>query len=49
MDLIDIYNSTISEDYKQINIYEVLEDIDDLENEEDIKRAIKDLELRLLM
>jgi hypothetical protein len=49
MDLIDIYNSTISEDYKQIDIYEVLEDIDDLENEEDIKRAIKDLELRLLM
>ncbi len=49
MDLIDIYNSTISKDYKQLDIYDVLEDIDDLENEEDIKRVIKDLELRLLM
>lgn len=48
MDLIDIYNTTISDDYKQLDIYDVLEDIDDLENEEDIKRVIKDLERRLL-
>lgn len=48
MDLIDIYNTTISNEYKQLDIYDVLEDIDDLNNEEDIEKAIKELELRLL-
>ena len=48
MDLIDIYHTTISNEYKQLDIYDVLEDIDDLNNEEDIEKAIKELELRLL-
>ncbi|MBP3920808.1 MAG: hypothetical protein J6D28_04510 [Bacilli bacterium] len=47
MDLIDLYNITISEEYKQLDIYDVLDDIDDLENEEDIKKAIKELEARI--
>lgn len=47
MDLIDIYNTTINEEFKQLDIYDVLDDIDDLENEEDIKRAIKELEARI--
>jgi hypothetical protein len=47
MDLIDIYNSTIGEEYKQLDIYDVLEDIDNLEDEEEIKRAIKELEMRV--
>lgn len=47
MDLIDIYNTTISEEYKQLDIYDVLDDIDDLENEKDIERAIKELEARI--
>ena len=48
VDLIDIYNSTIGEEYKQLDIYDVLEDIDDLEDETEIQKAIKELELRLL-
>lgn len=47
LDLIDIYNSTIGEEYKQLDIYDVLEDIDNLEDEEEIKRAIKELEMRV--
>ena len=47
LDLIDKYNSTISEEYQQLDIYDVLNDIDDLENEQDIKRAIKELEMRV--
>lgn len=47
LDLIDIYNSTLSEEYKQLDIYDVLNDIDDLESEQDIQRAIKELEMRV--
>jgi hypothetical protein len=47
LDLIDIYNSTIGEEYKQLDIYDVLEDIDNLEDEEEIKRAIKELQARV--
>lgn len=47
MDLIDIYNTTTSEEYKQIDIFDVLDDIDNLDDEEDIKRAIKELEARI--
>lgn len=47
LDLIDIYNSTIGEEYKQLDIYDVLEDIDNLEDETEIQKAIKELELRL--
>lgn len=47
LDLIDIYNSTLSEEYKQLDIYDVLNDIDDLENEQDIQKAIKELERRV--
>ena len=47
LDLIDKYNSTISEEYQQLDIYDVLSDIDDLENEQDIKRAIRELEMRV--
>ena len=47
LDLIDKYNSIIGEEYKQLDIYDVLSDIDNLENEEDIKRAIKELEMRV--
>ena len=49
LDLIDKYNSTISEEYKQLDIYDVLSDIDNLENEEDIQRTIKELEMRTLL
>ena len=47
LDLIDIHNSTAGEEYKQLDIYDVLSDIDNLDNEEDIQRAIKELEKRV--
>lgn len=47
LDLIDKYNSTISEEYQQLDIFDVLNDIDNLEDEEDIKRAIRELEMRV--
>lgn len=47
MDLIDIYNSTIGEEYKQLDIYDVLEDIDNLEDETEIQKAIKELKARV--
>lgn len=47
LDLIDIYNTTVSEEYQQLDIYDVLSDIDDLENEKDIQRAIRELEMRV--
>lgn len=47
LDLIDKYNSTVGEEYQQLDIYDVLNDIDDLENEKDIQRAIKELEMRV--
>ena len=47
LDLIDKYNSTVEEEYQQLDIFDVLCDIDDLEDEEDIKRAIRELEMRV--
>lgn len=47
VDLIDIYNSTIGEEFKQLSIYDVLEDIDDLEDETEIQKAIKELKERV--
>lgn len=47
LDLIDKYNSTITEEYQQLDLYDVLNDIDNLEDERDIKRAIKELEMRV--
>lgn len=47
LDLIDKYNSTVEKEYQQLDIYDVLSDIDDLENEKDIQRAIKELEMRV--
>lgn len=47
LDLIDIHNSTAGEEYKQIDIYDVLSDIDDLEDDKEILRAIKELEKRV--
>lgn len=47
LDLIDRYNSTISEEYQQLDIFDILSDIDDLENEQDIQRAIRELEMRV--
>lgn len=46
LDLIEEYNEGREEHY-QLDIFDVLCDIDDLENEEDIKRAIKELESRV--
>lgn len=48
VDLIDKVNYTQGEEYRQITIYDVLENVDDLENEQELQRAIKELELRLL-
>ena len=47
LDLIDKYNSTIEEEYQQLDIFDVLNDIDNLEDEEDIKRAIRELKMRV--
>lgn len=47
MDLIDKVNYTQSEEYRQITIYDVLENVDDLEDEQELKKAIKELKLRL--
>ena len=47
LDLIDKYNSTIGKEYAQLDIFDVLNDIDNLEDEEDIKRAIRELEMRV--
>ena len=47
LDLIDKYNSTVEEEYQQLDIFDVLCDIDNLEDEEDIKRAIRELEMRV--
>lgn len=47
LDLIDKYNSTITEEYQQLDIFDVLNDIDDLEDERDIKRVIRELEMRV--
>lgn len=47
LDLIDIYNTTVSEEYQQLDIYDVLSDIDNLEDEKDIQRAIRELEMRV--
>ena len=49
VDLIDKHNSTIGEEYKQLTIYDVLEDVENLEDEEELKRAIKEVQLRLLL
>lgn len=46
LDLIDKYNAN-REEYYQLDIYDILCDIDDLENEQDIQRAIKELENRV--
>lgn len=46
LDLLDKYNLT-REEYQQLDIYDVLCDIDDLENDQDIQRAIKELEMRV--
>lgn len=48
VDLIDKVNYTQGEEYKQLSIYDVLENVDDLEDETEIQKAIKELELRLL-
>ncbi len=47
LDLIDKYNSTVGEEYQQLDIYDVLSDIDNLEDEKDIQRAIRELEMRV--
>jgi hypothetical protein len=47
LDLIDKYNSTITEEFQQLDIFDVLNDIDDLEDERDIKRVIRELEMRV--
>lgn len=47
VDLIDKVNYTQGEEFRQITIYGVLEDIDNLEDEEEIKRAIKELQARV--
>lgn len=46
LDLLDKYNAT-REEWQQLDIYDIYEDIDDLENEQDIQRAIKELEMRV--
>ena len=46
LDLIDEYNEGREKHY-QLDIFDVLCDIDDLENEEDIERAIKELKSRV--
>jgi hypothetical protein len=46
LDLIDEYNDG-REDVYQIDIFDVLNDIDDLENEQDIERAIQELKNRV--
>jgi hypothetical protein len=48
VDLIDKVNYTQGEEYKQLSIYDVLENVDNLEDETEIQKAIKELELRLL-
>jgi hypothetical protein len=48
VDLIDKVNYTQGEEHKQLSIYDVLENVDDLEDETEIQKAIKELELRLL-
>lgn len=47
LDLIDKYNSTITEEYQQLDIFDVLSDIDNLEDERDIQRVIRELEMRV--
>lgn len=47
VDLIDKVNYTQGEEFRQITIYDVLENVDDLEDEQELKKAIKELELRL--
>ncbi len=47
MDLVDKINYTQSDEYKPLSIYDVLDNVDDLENEKDIQRAIKELEMRV--
>lgn len=46
LDLIDEYNEGREEHY-QLDIFDVLCDIDDLENEQDIQRAIQELKSRV--
>lgn len=46
LDLIDKYNEGREEHY-QLDIFDVLCDIDDLDDEEDIQRAIKELQSRV--
>lgn len=46
LNLLDKYNLT-REEHQQLDIYDVLSDIDDLENDQDIQRAIKELEMRV--
>ena len=48
VDLIDKVNYTQGEEFRQITIYDVLENVDDLEDEQELKKAIKELQLRLL-
>jgi hypothetical protein len=48
VDLIDKVNYTQGEEYKQLSVYDVLENVDDIENEQELQKAIKELELRLL-
>lgn len=47
VDLIDKVNYTQGEEFRQITIYDVLENVDDLEDEQELKKAIKELQLRL--
>lgn len=47
MDLIDKINYTQSDEYKPLSIYDILDSVDDLENEQDIQRAIRELEMRV--
>ena len=47
MDLIDNINYTQSKEYKQVELIDVLDNIDDLECEQDIERAIKELKARI--
>jgi hypothetical protein len=49
VDLIDKVNYTQGEEFRQITIYDVLENGDDLEDEQELQKAIKELELRLLL
>ena len=46
LDLIEKYNENREEHY-QIDIFDVLNDIDNLDDDKDIERAIKELKMRV--